>query len=399
MPPRGPLERRKGFSDGDGVRDTSLYFEEHGVVVDVIGRDAGVSAYKVRGLDAVNVPTELFRVDKDGAATLLGDLTANGTAFGAGLAAETAARIAGDAANAADITALKSATANLLTNPGFEVWQRGTSFVAMATGAYGPDRWQFVKGGSSALTLTQDPAAGVESVGSRYAAKLVYTHNAASWLRQTAEDYLQYAGRTAAFAVRVLCTTPGAVRLEVGDGTTTTASAANTGAAGWETLTVTAPIGAAPTLLTASVALLASCTAWVDNATLVQGAVAMTYAPLHPAEDLARCLRYYFVVGGLVGYEYAATGMCHSTTAFAVMLRYPVEMVATPTMTISAAADWAVYSATGTVIACATLTFTVNNRRSAGLSGTVASGLVAGNATELFSNNTTNARLIFEANP
>jgi len=124
------------------------------------------------------------------------------------------------------------------------------------------------------------------------------------------------------------------------------------------------------------------------------------YAPLHPADDLARCQRYYYVVGGLPAFEFVTPGMCHGATAWAgAILRFPVEMAVTPSLTVSAAADWAVYAANGAVTACATVTMSGQTRRSTAMSGTVAAGLVAGNGTALFANNTLNARLQFEANP
>jgi len=64
------LSRLRGLVHGDGARDSALYFEDtHTVVADLVGRDPGVAAFLVRGLDARNAPTELFRVNKDGTGT------------------------------------------------------------------------------------------------------------------------------------------------------------------------------------------------------------------------------------------------------------------------------------------------------------------------------------------
>jgi len=60
------LERFDGFRFGDGVRDSTLYFDGHTLALDVVGRDAGVAAFVVRGLDARNAPLEVVRFDKDG---------------------------------------------------------------------------------------------------------------------------------------------------------------------------------------------------------------------------------------------------------------------------------------------------------------------------------------------
>jgi hypothetical protein len=66
------IERMQGIQWGDQVKDSSLYFDEHGLLVDVVGRDSGVPAFRIRGMSAQNAPTEVFRVNKDGAVTWTG---------------------------------------------------------------------------------------------------------------------------------------------------------------------------------------------------------------------------------------------------------------------------------------------------------------------------------------
>lgn len=60
------LHRVQGFVNGDGTRDSTVYLEDHTLVADLRGRDVGKAAFLVRGLDAVNAPTELLRINKDG---------------------------------------------------------------------------------------------------------------------------------------------------------------------------------------------------------------------------------------------------------------------------------------------------------------------------------------------
>jgi hypothetical protein len=50
-------------------------------------------------------------------------------------------------------------------------------------------------------------------------------------------------------------------------------------------------------LISVSISFEASCTAYLDNAMVVYGPNAGDYTPLPPADDLARCLRYYQVLG------------------------------------------------------------------------------------------------------
>jgi hypothetical protein len=64
------------------------------------------------------------------------------------------------------------------------------------------------------------------------------------------------------------------------------------------------------------------------------GSVPADYAPLHPADDLARCLRYYEVVGpnssyGISASNYASAG----GQALYVPIRFAARKPITPTLT------------------------------------------------------------------
>ncbi len=97
MPVGKNLDRRQGLVDGDGVHDSSLYFERHGVVVDALGRSASEAAFLVRGVGADNAPVALFRVNKDGtivsgvAGLVAGGVVDNSAAIQAALDAADAA--------------------------------------------------------------------------------------------------------------------------------------------------------------------------------------------------------------------------------------------------------------------------------------------------------------------
>jgi hypothetical protein len=73
-----PLIRTKGLVDGDGVKDDRLYWFDHGLVLDAIGRGAGSAAFTIRGVDPNNLATEVFRVDKDGTVSYAQGLTLAG---------------------------------------------------------------------------------------------------------------------------------------------------------------------------------------------------------------------------------------------------------------------------------------------------------------------------------
>lgn len=94
---------------------------------------------------------------------------------------------------------------NFLTNPGFEIWQRGAGpFTANA--AYAADRWKINLAGTSTLSVSRDSANA--ATDSQYCAAITYAHNVESTLTQSFADedsstVRMLRGRTITFAVRV----------------------------------------------------------------------------------------------------------------------------------------------------------------------------------------------------
>jgi len=289
-----------------------------------------------------------------------------------------------------------TARLNLLVNGGFEVWQRGNGPFA-ATGNFAADRWQMSFGGGT-MSVTRDTA-NVATPDSAACAAVVVTSPSNVLLTQTLEG-THLRGRTVTFSMRVKTSTASAVRINVFDGVATQASAFHSGGGAYETLTVTATLGAAVTgtnILQVSFAV--ACTAYLDNAMLVVGSQAADYAPLHPADDLARCLRYYETVT-LASNAYVCLAFAFGTTSAMAMYPILVQKAVAPTVTLSAAATWAVTSAAFGILPCTAITATVQGGgRSIALSLTVASGLVAGNAGIVLANTGQTATLAIEANP
>lgn len=181
------------------------------------------------------------------------------------------------------------ARANLLTNGGFEIWQRGNGPFT-GSGVYTADRWSTsLPGGSMSVsreTTNVDASAA--------AAAVTFTYSSESYLLQSLVDSLpQLKGKAVSFSMRVRTSTASAVRLNIGDGVSASYSSYHSGGGTYETLTVTQTVATSAASLNLSVAFDASCTAYLDNACLVVGSQAANYVPLHPADDLARCLRYY----------------------------------------------------------------------------------------------------------
>jgi hypothetical protein len=195
------------------------------------------------------------------------------------------------------------ARANLLTNGGFEIWQRGNGPFTGAGTAFGPDRYAMSLAGTDTLSVSKNTA-NVD-VGSSACAACTFvlgTGAGATALFQTlkAADGSQLAGRTVSASCRVSVNVANAVRVALtydGTGGGVTYSVFHTGSGAYQTLTVTATIPANATTVTFAVYFAASCTAYLDNANLVVGAQPANYVPLHPADDLARCLRYYEIMG------------------------------------------------------------------------------------------------------
>ena len=244
-----------------------------------------------------------------------------------------------------------TARLNLLTNGGFEIWQRGTGPFT-AVGVHSADRWVVSPGGSSTMSVSRDGTNIDPQGGGQYSAAVTYTHNAESFFYQPLySESTHLRGRTISASVRVRTSTANAVRLAIYDGVYTY-GAFHTGDGTWQTLTVTRAVSGSQ--CDVRIAFDASCTAYVDNAMLVVGSVPADYAPLHPADDLARCLRYYERVGD--GSEILIAGWSGAASeAIGGFLRWTRKAV-TPTVTNSG--TWGTVNcnqpvtASGTVAGC-----------------------------------------------
>ena len=317
----------------------------------------------------------------------------------------------GDLANNAVTNAklgTDTARANLLTNGGFEIWQRGNGPFTTHQ-AYAADKWQILLSGGQTVSVTRDTANA--DTGSVACAAFVISGTVsaaaqAQWIQRAndavAADNLGLRGRTVTFSMRVRASVANAVRLSLYDGSTETTGAYHSGSGAYETLTVTKTMASNMSAVLTRAYVEAAGTFYFDNAMLVVGSVAADYAPLHPADDLARCKRYYEVILQTAG-ELGGMGLAYSTTNATIPIRLSVEKAITPTLTSGGvAADYMVWNATGGAIALTAVpTSTVATVRIIQVAATVASGLVAGNTTSLnvVASPSGNQRLVAEANP
>ena len=233
------------------------------------------------------------------------------------------------------------ARANLLTNGGFKIWQRGNGAFT-ANLAYTADQWLLNIGGGSTLSVSRVTTVTSSGGDGDAGAQLGYTFAAAGGQLQTLRisDRPGLKGKTLTLSARVYAQVPNAVRLSLtGDGTgaVTVYSASHSGSSNFETLTVTYSVPNDATYLQCYVPyfIASAATVFVQNAMLVVGSQASNYVPLHPADDLARCLRYYETIGsaagsGAVGIGGIATAA--SQTAYMTM-PFATKKAVTPTVT------------------------------------------------------------------
>jgi hypothetical protein len=281
-----------------------------------------------------------------------------------------------------------TARLNLLTNGGFEIWQRGNG---PFTSGYTADRWNLQPVSGSTASITRQSGGS----GGGYRAGVVYTHVASGYVQvlQVVGNDQPLQGLTISLAVRVLSSTPNAIRAMIYDSVGSSRfSAYHSGSGAVETLTLTATFDPATTSIQVGFHITnASCTVYVDSAMLVVGSVPADYAPLHPADDLARCLRYYFVwpVNTYVG-----TGYWSTATGARTLLPFPVIPAVVPTLTAISPTAFTYNDA----VAVTAFSFGSSSLRSAIGYGTV-SGQTAGQGHYLSTGGSGGSSITGEANP
>ncbi len=343
-----------------------------------------------------------------------------------------------------------AAVNNALANGDFSVWQRGTSFAAIANSAFLADRWAWTLVGTAANTVTQDtdvPTVASNAISQPYSMKAdVTTADAAV----AAGDLVGVSQNIEGFDVRALANgfsmsfwvkavKAGTYCVSFRNQANNRSYVAEYGLSAntWTYVTITVPaFSAAGTFLyTTGIGLRVFFTLmcgstfqttantwavgnflgtsnqvnamddvannfWLTLVNIVPGATAYPLLPLPYEVQLARCQRYCQVYGGTATLEAVASGVATTTGNVDVVLPFPVTMLATPTLTVSAAADWAVIHGGGTTGPTAlALTANGSSSRAARLSATAVASFVVGTGALLIANTSTVARLTFEANP
>lgn len=222
---------------------------------------------------------------------------------------------------------------NLLVNPGFEIWQRGNGPFS-AGSAWTADRWQLAISTSTA-SISRSFATLDTGSGSSLAFTYTYASGGAGYIQQKIEDCAQLSGRTVTFTARIYTTAATGVYVQINDNSGLTGSAGNVTLNGWETISVTRTIVGSCTSMTVSIVMpaTASTVCYIDNCMLYVGAAPVMYRPLHPAEDLLRCQRYYEILGA-GGSNLIIEGIATAGAQTArLVLPYKVQKAINPTVT------------------------------------------------------------------
>jgi hypothetical protein len=134
-------------------------------------------------------------------------------------------------------------------------------------------------------------------------------------------------------------------------------------------------------------------TFYITGVQLEKGSTATSFDYRPYTTELQLCQRYLPAFGGYVGHLTMA--QCNSTTAVTVVIPFPVTArVAATGISVSSGSHFTVNQASGAGVALTGLTFNDATNTASSLSGTGASGLVAGNAAG-FRANSTSALLLF----
>src|SRR5499427_6370119 len=168
-------------------------------------------------------------------------------------------------------------------------------------------RWCLGVAGSSTMTVNKETT--TVAPGSKAALYGSVTVAAAGNAVVQKLEATGIAGRTITASMMVLVPNANMARLRIDNdvGGVGTPGAYHSGNSQYQALTVTAAIPANATAVYLIVELNQSAGFYLDNAMLVVGSTPADYQPLHPADDLARCLRYYEVAyGEIQGYAGAA---------------------------------------------------------------------------------------------
>src|SRR5215471_12238632 len=283
--------------------------------------DASNYAVSVQNLEATN-SRALNVLKSDGSLLIRADV--NGVNLGTPV---TMVKLASDVGRA-----------SLLTNGGFEVWQRGNN---PPLNGYTADRWNSSAGTSASVSISKDTTNVDVGSGACAAFGVSNPGTTPTLLAGQTVELGAWRGLTYTWSMRIKsdAATTGVLQMIAfdADGTTQLASLTLNTTTTYQTYSLTFTSAATGNKISCNLRTVpnqgAGRSHYVDNAMLVVGSQAADYVPMHPADDLARCLRYYETLGGAANtiHVRAYAGDVNITTFGPIV--FAAKKAVTPTLT------------------------------------------------------------------
>jgi hypothetical protein len=327
-----------------------------------------------------------------------------------GTGADTFARLAvsdngstlvADSAATTGLRYTPTGLSNPIINGGMDVWQRGTSFT-VSNGTYLMDRWYNT--GNASLTVTRDTDVPTTPYFN-YSAKLVGTGTQSIAQRIESAESTKLTGQVVTISLYAKKTSgTGALDINIyyPSATDNFASVTQIGSAlqmsanpgsSWARYSVTT--SALPADVQKGLLVLINNTnthtIFVTGVQIDVGSVALPFRRAGGTlqGELAACQRYFvnFIPStadyGTIISMFQAT----STTAAKGGVQFPVPMRTSASLVFSTAGNFTLANSAFTPIGVSSITYAIANSTSCRIDMSVASGLVAGNATALSGNN------------
>lgn len=229
---------------------------------------------------------------------------------------------------------------NILDNGGFEIWQRGTSFASISTNnVYTADRWCSDISSGAVMTISQN-SANVDSGSFSMDMNITTVGTGSASMKQLIENYADFFGKTVTCSIRVKTSLTG-FHIELFDGVGgVTAGASHSGSGNFETITCTRTISASATSFRIyfgwpSQPPSSTGHSYIDSAMLTVSSAPVSFIPINPEVDLARCQRFYHRLGGNISGEYLCNVLAYTTSNYLGAYQYPVRMRIAPTITVT----------------------------------------------------------------
>ena len=292
---------------------------------------------------------------------------------------------------------------NFLINGGFDIWQRGTSFVNPAGNSYTTDRWVIYP---TAATATVAQETSIVPTGSRYAVKISQaTNNATNYFSQAIEtaNAIRLAGQTITVSGLVAASTSTAVSItvnystsvDVAPGGSWTAISATSGGSATPTSSTYVPISgvfaipstAKSLFIVFSATITAGNSIYIANTQAEIGSVATNFSRAGGTlqGELAACCYYYERLVSDATYTAFGAGFYTTGSRLFVNVPYQRKRVA-PLLAFSNVAGWWGSGSLG----AATIATSYIGKTSAGLDVSVSGGSTStGFGGILSSNNNT----------